>query len=144
MTILDGRARTGLSLADFYQRPDILHLAARQGVAIPSISQVDEDAPPALAQVNPLDPFERVSRWIATCPDCPGGTAYVWTGGPHLMWCLACCNSEIGHKWRRVVLPPNRKEIERLLDARPLSSLRAWVPGETVEQLRAENEHLGV
>lgn len=142
--IVDGKIRTGQTLEAFYSRPEILQQAARQGVAIPPLSHLDNDAPPALAQVNPLDPFERVARWIALCPDCPGGSAYVWLDGPLIMWCLACCNEGISHQWRRVLLPPNRLEIEALLNARPLSSLRAWVPDETIDDLREQNEHLGV
>lgn len=144
MTILDGGARTGLTLAKFHQQREILELAARQGVAIPPASDVAEDAPPAYAEVNPLDPVEPVARWIARCPDCPGGTSYVWTAGPHIMFCIACGNKSIGSRWRRVVLPADRLEIERLLSLRPLSATQVWVHGESVEKLRAENDVLGV
>jgi hypothetical protein len=141
--ILDGRARTGMTLAAFHGQRAILEQAARMGVAIPPISDVDEDAPPAYAEVNPLTPSEAVARWVARCPDCPGGSSYVWIDGPHVMWCLACTNEAIAHKWRRVTVPADRLEIERLLSLRPRSSQRAWLPGETVEQLRAENESIG-
>lgn len=144
MTILDGRSRTGLTLAQFHARRDILEQAARQGVAIPQPSVVAEDAPPAYAEVNPLDPIEPVARWIARCPDCPGGTSYVWIAGPHLMFCLACCNSEINNRWRPVVVPAERLEIERLLMLRPRSANRAWAPGETLDDLRADNARLGL
>lgn len=144
MTILDGKARTGLTLAKFHSKRDILEQAARAGVAIPPPSDVDESAPPAYAEVNPLDPVEPVSRWIARCPDCPGGSSYVWIAGPHVMFCLACGNRTLSGRWRPVVVPAERAEIERLLLLRPQSSQRAWLPGESLEQLREENAALGL
>lgn len=142
--ILDGKARMGITLEKFHAHRDVLELAARQGAAIPPVSDVDTAATPAYAEVNPLDPIEPVARWIARCPDCAGGASYVWIDGPHIMFCLACCNAGIGRRWRPVVVPAERLAIERLLSLRPLSSQRAWSPGETLEQLRAENDLLGV
>lgn len=142
--ILDGLSRTGLTLEKFHAQREMLQQVARQGVALPKPSVIAEDAPPAYAEVNPLDPIEPVARWIARCPDCPGGTSYVWVAGPHVMFCLACCNSTIGNRWRRVIVPSERVEIERLLSLRPLSKNRVWVPGESLEQLRAENRELGL
>lgn len=142
--ILDGQARTGKTLAAFYGQVEILRQMARMGVAMPPPTVVAPDAPPAYAKVNPLDPFEAVARWIARCPDCPGGSSYVWIDGPHVMWCLACANQQIGHRWRPVVLPKERLEIERLLSLRPLSSQRAWVPGETLDDLLRDNRGLGL
>jgi hypothetical protein len=142
--ILDGLARTGKTLQAFHARRDILEQVARMGVALPLPSEVDRDAAPAFAEVNPLDPIEPVARWIARCPGCPGGSSYVWVAGPHVMFCLACANAAIGHKWRSVVVPPERLEIERLLSLRPTSAQRVWLPGESLDQLRAENALLGV
>lgn len=142
--ILDGRSRTGKTLAQFYAQREILEQAARMGVAIPPLTELDEDAAPAEAEVNPLDPVEPVARWIARCPDCPGGASYVWIAGPHVMFCLACANQQLGHRWRRVVVPAERLEIERLLELRPYSRQRAWVPGETLAHLRGDNLSLGI
>lgn len=142
--IADGKARTGQTLATFHARTDVLEQAARAGAAIPPPSDVASDAAPAYAEVNPLDPVESVARWIARCPDCPGGASYVWIDGPHVMFCLACVNRAIGHRWRTVVLPAERAEIERLLAARPRSAQRVWVPGVTLAQLGAENAAIGV
>lgn len=141
--ILDGKARTGLTLAEFHNQRSILEQAARQGVAIPPPTDVDESAPPAFAEVNPLD-TEPVARWVARCPDCPGGASYVWIAGPHVMFCVACGNRGIGHRWRRVVVPTDRLEIERLLSLRSSSSQMAWQHGESLEKLCAENVALGV
>jgi hypothetical protein len=141
--ILDGLARTGLTLAKFHAQREIIEAVAQYGVALPPPTDVDPEAPPAYAEVNPLD-HPPVARWIARCPDCPGGTSYVWIAGPHVMFCLACVNRAIGSRWRPVVAPPERLEIERLLSLRPRSENRVWWPGETLEQLRAENAELGI
>lgn len=143
MTILDGKARTGLTLAKFHGRREILEQAARMGVAIPPTTDVAEDAAPAYAEVNPLD-LEPIARWVARCPDCPGGASYVWIAGPHVMFCLGCGNVGCGKRWRRVVVPADRLEIERLLSLRQIYSQQVWTHGETLEKLRAENELLGV
>src|SRR4051812_8384203 len=67
--ILDGLMRTGKTLAKFHAQREILEQVARMGVALPPPTDVDHDAPPAYAEVNPHD-FEPVARWIARCPDC--------------------------------------------------------------------------
>jgi hypothetical protein len=63
-----------MTLAKFHAQREILEAVARMGVALPPPTDVDEDAPPAYAEVNPLTP-SAVARWIASCPDCPGGTS---------------------------------------------------------------------
>jgi hypothetical protein len=123
-SILDGLARTGMALQAFHAQREVLEQVARLGAALPLPSDVDPEAPPAYAEVNPLDPYEPVARWIARCPDCPGGTSYVWIAGPHVMFCLACANVAIGGRWRPVVVPADRLEIERLLSLRRSGSRR--------------------
>ena len=134
-TIADGRAKFGCSITDFYRRDQVALRIARRGILVPPISEVAVEAEPALARVNPLD---GVARWIADCPDCRGGAEYVWLGTP-LLFCASCGNREIGGRWRPVRIPAERAEIERLLLARPDGDQRAWEPGETLDQLRAEN-----
>lgn len=140
--ILDGRLRFGCSLAAFYRRLDIAETAARAGVLIPLVTDVAASAPPALALVNPLSPLEPVARWICRCPDCPGGTAYVWLDCP-IMFCLYCGNRSIGGAFRPVLVPSNREQIEALLLKRPVAN-RAWDPGETLDEIRNGNALLGV
>jgi hypothetical protein len=137
-SIVDGRARFGCSLAEFYQRHEIAQALARLGVMLKIPIEVDADAPPAYAYVNPLDPVESVARWIADCPRCRAGAAYVWLEGPLLMICVACGVTS------PVVVPAERATIEALLLARPNSAQRAWMPGESLDRLRAENQLLGV
>lgn len=138
--IVDGRAKFGCSLLDFYRQDDIAIRVARRGIFIPPIDAVAEDAPPALAFVDPL-PDDSV-RWIAVCPDCRAGgrtvAQYVWLETP-LLFCARCANAAIGSQWRRVGLPAERLTIERMLLARPDPQVRVWRPGETTDDLAAEN-----
>lgn len=143
--ILDGAAKFGMDLQTFYRQPELVAAVARRGILIPPTSEVADDAPPALAYVNPLP--DGTVRWIAQCPDCQarGRTAagYVWMSQP-LTFCMRCANRSIGGRWRRVTVPANRAEIEGLLMLRPDPETRAWIPGETVEQLQAENATLEI
>lgn len=143
--IVDGRAKFGKSLADFYADHDLVTRVARRGVLIPPIATVAEDAAPALAYVNPLP--DGSVRWIAECPDCraAGKTAaeYVWLATP-LLFCMRCGNAAIDGRWRRVLIPADREEIERLLLVRPDPGDRAWMPNESLDDLREQNASLGI
>lgn len=141
--IVDGRRRFSCSLTEFYARHDIVQAAATAGVLVPPIAPANLDAEPALAFVNPLTPMEPVARWICRCPDCPGGSAYVWLEQP-IMFCLSCGNRSIGGRWRTVTLPPDPGAIEALLMQRPDVANMVWVPGESLTLIRAHNEMLGV
>lgn len=144
-TIADGRARFGVALEEFYRRPELAARIGRRGVLIPPTSDVAREAAPALAYVNPLP--DGSARWIADCPDCKAAgvssAEYVWIDRP-LFFCATCGNRDVGGRWRRVVLPAERRDIERLLLARPDPATRVWTPGETLDRLRAENAALAV
>jgi hypothetical protein len=65
----------------------------------------------------------------------------VWLDEP-LMMCSNCFNGTVGGLWRRVELPGEMSQIEAALLVRPVPNNRNWRPGETVEDLIAENiEH---
>lgn len=134
--ILDGQARFQCSLVEFYRQPLLVVQAARYGIMIPPTSDVDDDAEPAYAYVNALS--DGSVRWIANCPDCDMSAEYVWLATP-LMFCMSCCNRALGGRWRRVEVPSDRAEIERLLLARTDPRTRSWTPDETVDDLLAEN-----
>ena len=140
--IVDGRAKFGCSLEDFYRQPIMVTHVARLGILIPPLASVATDAAPALARI---DVDDGQPRWIADCPDCAARgrsrAEYVWVAAP-FMFCTACGNRAIGGKWRRVDLPPDRATIEALLMARPDPETRWWSPGETIEQLQNENVQL--
>jgi hypothetical protein len=86
------------------------------------------------------------SRWIA---DCPTGWCHGAEYVDHdtlLFFCCECRNAEFGHQPIRVEAPPERmrSQIEAYLQARPAPATRNWLPGETVEHLRAENREHGI
>jgi len=125
--IYDGRSKFGKPLSDF---------VAERGAAP---SRLDRDAAPAEACVNALG---QDVRWVALCPDC-AGAEYVWWDDPRF-YCVACQNASIGGRWRPVLLPDDRQAIEAALMARPDPSTRHCLPGETVDDLLAENAAYGV
>ena len=97
------------------------------------IKRMSDTAPratPAIARVN-------ISRWLADCPNGDGGCLMVEFGHPFM--CPYCCNADIGGQWRKVSWPSARGLIERILMRRPVPANRNWTPGESLEQLRAEN-----
>lgn len=74
-----------------------------------------------------------VSKWVAVCPACGGGMA-LWDRNPYAA-CLDCGRVyEID--WHT---PDDRAEALRLLAERP-KEYRVWVEGETVDDLRVQNE----
>lgn len=133
--ILDGRAKFGCTVDEFYRRQDIAKMLARRGLLVPPPpTDIATDAPPAVARI---EPYQGVARWIAPCPDCKG-SEYVWLAQPRFL-CAACANTSIDGRWRPVTIPSDRRKIERLLMARPDPDTRCWHPSEGIDQLTAEN-----
>jgi hypothetical protein len=133
--ILDGRQKFHCSIDRFYRKPEIAAMLARRGMlAPPDPDDVAEDAPPAVAFV---EPHQGAARWIARCPDC-AGAEYVWLTDPRFL-CANCANAGIGGCWRRVRMTPDRKRIERMLLRRSDPDTRVWYPDENVDQLAVEN-----
>jgi len=122
--ILDGAALFGCERLDWPWERDLL---AATGRALPPVADVAEDAP-IFARING-------GRWIVVC-DC-GMSEAVWLALP-LFYCHNCWNTAIGGRWRPVAVPADRDEIQRLLVMRPYVN-RAWIPGESVEDVRADN-----
>ncbi|MDE2101841.1 MAG: hypothetical protein KGL39_31635 [Patescibacteria group bacterium] len=101
-----------------------------------------DDAIPALAIV-------RQGRWIAYCPNCEvryGGVRGGHTVGSannvepgHPMMCPECCNEDIGGKWRAVVWPEQKEDIEAVLGIRTQAQYQNWEYGQTVSELRIDN-----
>lgn len=134
MTILDGRSKFGCSIGDFYRKPEIAAMLARHGLLIPPTETATE-AEPAIARV---EPYQGVARWIADCPCGCGGAEYVWTSDLRFL-SARCANRSVGFRWRRVEMPSNRRQIERMLLARDDPESRVWRPDEDVDQLAVEN-----
>ena len=80
------------------------------------------------------------SRWIVQCPIC--NSAQVAARDDHRFFCIECENG--GRGWVTVIWPEDADAIEEVLMLRPDRNTRSWVPGETVEDLLAENDAHGV
>lgn len=112
-----------------YTQEVVLRMMAKQQVK----PMGDSEAPPLKARVNH-------GRWLVDC-EC-NGAELAWDEG--VFMCLSCFNAGHEHKYRTAIFPRNRKAIELLLMGRPVEN-RNWYPGESLAQLRAENEaHMGV
>jgi hypothetical protein len=95
------------------------------------------DGPAVQARVNH-------GRWLADCPTPHCRNAcYVDPADPRFL-CVECVNPLAEGRWLPVEFPDDRDEIEAALLARPVPATRNWTPGETVEQLRAENAEEGI
>ena len=103
-------------------------------------------------------------QWIAKCPDCNGAEA-VDPSEP-IFYCFSCGNYKQNGRPRKVEFPKDREEIEKLVLARPIKIgmgthniervtlakptiwtkfgplSRSWVPGETVADLKKQNEDI--
>lgn len=88
-----------------------------------------------------LEVFVNEGRWVAGCSECGGAQLAARTD--HRFMCHICGNVAAGGRWRRVIWPADVAAIEAALAKRPQLRTRNWSPGETVEQLLAENEHQG-
>ena len=87
--------------------------------------------------------YVSAGRWIVECPNC--GEGYLVDDQDLLFQCSACGTDG---QWKRVIMPADRDEIDRLLLLRPgwqgQAPHRNWAPGETVDDLRRENIEHGV
>ena len=99
--------------------------------------------PPDSAVKGELHAYVNAGRWMVECPDC--FTAVLIDEDDLLFYCPGCGTDD---QWKRVTMPSERDEIERLLLLRPgwreNSPNRNWLPHETVEDLRQQNIQNGV
>lgn len=129
------RSLTGGFLDVWVKTPHVVQASRRFGPCPwPPVPDVISALPALPARV-----YEGL--WIVDCP-C-GGAEMICRGHP-ILWCCSCGNRYAGGLWRQVELPANAPEIERLLDLRPFPVNQNWQPGETVDQLRAENAEHGL
>lgn len=84
------------------------------------------------------------SRWLALCPGCYCAGAERVSFSSRLFFCCECRNAEWDHDLLTVPVPDNRLEIEAALLKRSSWRVRAWRPGESVADLKAQNLMHGV
>ena len=142
MPLLRERAITGrhhfkgASLELYVHHGLLRAIADRAGVRVPPLGRI-ADAPPLPARLYH-------DQWIVECPDCHDAQ-FVWPETPQYL-CAYCFNARLGGRWRRVAIPKEsvRGEIEAIVGHRLFPHQRNWVPGETADDLRAENVDHGV
>lgn len=109
----------------------------RIGALIPMMIKHGVKTEPGISDSKPVMAFVNHGRWLIKC-EC-GGAEYAWEEG--LFMCQSCWNSAYKHNFRKAVFPKERKQIEELLEARPLLN-RNFLLTDTVTILKAENaEH---
>jgi hypothetical protein len=91
-----------------------------------------------------VEAFVNDGRWLVKCPmDGCGGAQLASRKDPRF-YCNECLNAGALGYWLRVTWPDDADEIEEVLRHRPLTTQQNWRPGETVADLRAENDEHGV
>jgi hypothetical protein len=80
-------------------------------------------------------------RWVVHCPFCPSAQAAACSD--RFFYCVECFNNDVGRKSVAVTWPDEQERIEELLLRRDRKQHANWF-GESVEQLAAENETLGL
>lgn len=85
---------------------------------------------------KPLEARIEHARWIVDCPNCNSAE---FAFEDKLFFCSLCKNSNIGGKVRKVKMPKDRKQIEAILEKRPIKN-RHWYPNETIADLEKENK----
>jgi hypothetical protein len=95
----------------------------------------------ALAFVSP-SPTVGPGRWVVRCPFCTGAQAADPDRSARFL-CVDCLNEAVGGQWVVVRWPPDVPGIEAALEPRPDQN-QSWQPGETVDDLLADNEVHGV
>lgn len=81
-------------------------------------------------------------RWVADCPSGCGSALVVDPEDPRF-FCPECRNAAIEHDFAVVVFPGEklRDAIAAVLLERPNELHRSWLPTESLEDLRVENEN---
>ena len=107
----------------------------KQLVIIPETMKQGITLPHSVLDDKPLEAEINHGRWIVKC-EC-GGAEKAWEEG--LFMCQSCWNGGHKHQYRKMIFPRWRKQVEGLLEKRPLQN-RNWTLGETLAQLRTENK----
>jgi len=82
-----------------------------------------------------LRPRLEKGRWLVDCPNCRAGIAI------EPDWPEAGCSDPECCRWfTQIEIPTDRHDIEAVLNRRRARRNKNWRPGETVTQLRDEND----
>ena len=130
MTIVTGNSYFNQTFKVRYQS-HMLKLMQRHGIG-----------PKGLVEGNLQEAIVRQGRWVLLCAnsDCRGAEL-AWEEG--FLYCASCLNAHVDHKMLMTKFPKERREIEAILEPRNIPN-RNWELGETLVQLRAENEEHGI
>lgn len=90
---------------------------------------------PGLADDGLILAYVNHGRWLVKC-EC-GGAEKMFEEG--IFMCQSCYNAGHKHKHRHAVFPKQRRQVEAILLRRPIPN-RNWQLGETLAQLKQENE----
>lgn len=102
---------------------------------------VEPFEPNSVAVGESIPAFVNSGRWIVQCPNC--GSGQLVDPQQDRFLCVECVNDHLGRQWVTVVWPAELDAIEEVLSVRDELSSMNWRPGETVEELQAENEANG-
>lgn len=99
-----------------------------------------------VSDAEPVLAFVDGSRWLARCPNTVCGGAERVNFETGLFFCCECRNAHVGHDYLRVTFPSQkqRDQIEAMLLQRADWRVRAWRPGETIADLKAQNREHGI
>lgn len=79
-------------------------------------------------------------RWVVACPDCNGAQLACLTD--HRFMCHVCANVAADGLWRPVIWPAEVTDISSVMAKRTDRRMQNYEPGETVKDLREQNEVL--
>jgi hypothetical protein len=87
--------------------------------------------------------YVNAGRWVVSCPFPGCNSAQMASFTDRRYFCCDCANAAVGGAWVEVVWPENHTEVENWVASRPFD-VRHWVPGETAEDIAAQDaEALG-
>lgn len=101
--------------------------------------KVTVPAPSKVRRSAPLPAVVNHGRWLVECDRAGCGGAMYASEQDHRFLCPECGNADQGGQWRPVTWPTNLPAIAAVLELRLDPATANWAPGETLEELRAEN-----
>jgi protein-arginine kinase activator protein McsA len=78
--------------------------------------------------------------WQTGCPFC--GSAQHAAETVRLFYCAVCMNHDVGNRTVPAKWPRNAAAVEEQLGRRPFPRQRNWEPGETIRDLKREDEEV--